>query len=56
MKTDPAKPRCPIVRVMVDPEGKAIDDPQLIQVSDGQGLAITNALGAEDAKELKDLA
>ena len=55
MKTDPTKPRCPIVRVLVDPEGKTLEDPQLIQVSDGQGLTISSALGADEAKELKEL-
>ena len=56
MKTDPTKPRCPIVRVVVDPEGKTIEDPQLIQVSDGQGLTISGALSADEAKELRELA
>jgi len=56
MKTDPTKPRCPIVRVILDPEGKTIDEPQMIQVSDGQGLTIAGVLGAEEAKELKELA
>jgi len=55
MKTDPTKPRCPIVRVLRDPEGKPIAEPQLVQVSDGQGLTIAGALGAEDAKELKEM-
>jgi HD-GYP domain-containing protein (c-di-GMP phosphodiesterase class II) len=56
MKTDPTKPRCPIVRVVIDPEGKALDEPQLIQVSDGQGLTIASALGGDEAKETKELA
>jgi HD-GYP domain-containing protein (c-di-GMP phosphodiesterase class II) len=55
-KTDPTKPRCPIVRVLVDPEGTTLAEPQLIQVSDGQGLTITAALGAEEAKEIRELA
>ena len=56
LKTDPAKPRCPVVKVVRDPEGNKLVDPQLIQVSDTQGLSITAVLTADDAKDIKELA
>jgi HD-GYP domain-containing protein (c-di-GMP phosphodiesterase class II) len=56
MRTDPAKPRCPVIRVMVSPEGKKLVDPPLVQVSDAQGLSIVGVLGPEDAAALKELA
>jgi HD-GYP domain-containing protein (c-di-GMP phosphodiesterase class II) len=55
MKTDPNKPRCPIVRVVLDPEGKKLVDPPLIQVTES-GISITGVLTAEEAKEIKELA
>ncbi|MGA2614244.1 MAG: HD-GYP domain-containing protein [Spirochaetia bacterium] len=56
MKTDPTRPRCPIVRVFVDPEGRKLPDPPLVQVTEGKGgLAITRVLGAEDAKIIRDM-
>jgi HD-GYP domain-containing protein (c-di-GMP phosphodiesterase class II) len=55
MKTDPAKPRCPVIRVMVSPEGKKLVNPPLVQVSDAQGLSIVGVLGPEDAAALKEL-
>jgi HD-GYP domain-containing protein (c-di-GMP phosphodiesterase class II) len=51
-KTDPIKPRCPMIRVMVDPEGKKLIDPPLIQVSDTDGLTITGVLTPDEAKTL----
>jgi HD-GYP domain-containing protein (c-di-GMP phosphodiesterase class II) len=56
VRTDPAKPRCPIVKVVFDPEGKKLGDPPLVQVSESQGLTIAGVLGAEEAKDIKDLA
>lgn len=55
MKTDPAKPRCPVVRVVFSPDGKKLIDPPLIQVSDTDGLTITGVLTPEEAKEAKAL-
>ncbi len=46
VKTDPAKPRCPIVKVVFDPDGKKLVDPPQIQVSDTDGLTITGVLSA----------
>jgi HD-GYP domain-containing protein (c-di-GMP phosphodiesterase class II) len=51
-KTDPAKPRCPMIRVVLDPEGKKLIDPPLIQVSDTEGLTITGVLTPEEARAL----
>ena len=34
VKTNPTKPRCPIVRVVFDPDGKKLVDPPQVQVSD----------------------
>ncbi len=54
MKTDSTKPRCPMVRVLVDAEGKRLVDPPLIQVTDGEGVTITGVLNAEEARSLKE--
>jgi HD-GYP domain-containing protein (c-di-GMP phosphodiesterase class II) len=51
-KTDPAKPRCPMIRVILDPEGKKLIDPPLIQVSETEGLAITGVLSPDEARAL----
>ncbi len=56
MKTDPARPRCPIVRVFVDPEGRKLPDPPLVQVTEGKGLAIARVLGTEEAKIIREMA
>jgi hypothetical protein len=56
LKTDPAKPRCPVVKVVRDPEGNKLVDPQLVQVSDTQGLSVTAVLTADEAKDIRDLA
>ncbi len=53
VKTDPTKPRCPIVKVIFDPDGKRLVDPPQIQVSDTEGLTITGVLTPEEAKEVK---
>jgi HD-GYP domain-containing protein (c-di-GMP phosphodiesterase class II) len=52
IKTDPTKPRCPTVKVILDPEGKRLVDPPLIKVSDGEGLTITGVLSPEEARTL----
>jgi hypothetical protein len=54
VKTDPTKPRCPIVRVVFDPDGKKLVDPPRVQVSDSEGLTITGVLAAEEAQQVKD--
>jgi HD-GYP domain-containing protein (c-di-GMP phosphodiesterase class II) len=55
MKTDSAKPRYPVVKVVLDPERKKLIDPPLIQVSETQGLNITAVLTGDEAKEVKEL-
>jgi HD-GYP domain-containing protein (c-di-GMP phosphodiesterase class II) len=55
VKTDPTKPRCPIVRVVLDPDGKKLVDPPLVQVSDAEGLTITGVLTADEAQQVKEL-
>jgi HD-GYP domain-containing protein (c-di-GMP phosphodiesterase class II) len=55
VKTDPTKPRCPVVRVVFDPDGKKLVDPPQVQVSDTDGLTITSVLTAEDAQQVKDI-
>lgn len=56
VKTDPAKPRCPIVRVVLDAGGKRVPEPPLVQVSDGDGVTISGVLSAEEAQAVKDQA
>ncbi len=56
VKTDTAKPRCPVVKVVLDPEGKTLVDPPLVQVSDTDGLAISGVLPPEEAARVKELA
>ncbi len=56
VKTDPTRPRCPIVRVLVDPDGKKLDEPPLVQVTEGKGLAISRVLASEEAKIIRDMA
>ncbi len=55
-KTDPLRPRCPIVRVVVDAKGTKLADPPLVQVTEGKGLAITRVLVPEEAKVIKEMA
>jgi HD-GYP domain-containing protein (c-di-GMP phosphodiesterase class II) len=55
VKTDPTKPRCPIVRVVFDPEGKKLIDPPMVQVSDTEGLTITGVLTADEAQQVKEI-
>jgi hypothetical protein len=56
VKTDPTRPRCPIVRVVVDPEGKKLADPPLVQVTEGKGLGIAHVLASEEAKIIREMA
>lgn len=55
MKTDPAKPRSPTVQVLLDPDGKRIEDPPFVQVSETDGLTITGVLTEEEAQQVKDI-
>jgi len=54
-KTDPTRPRCPIVRVLIDPNGNKLDDPPLVQVTEGKGLGIARVLGSEETKIIREL-
>ena len=56
VKTDPSKPRCPIVRVVLDSAGKKTAEAPLLQVADGgDGITITGVLPPEEAQQVKDL-
>lgn len=58
VKVDPDKPRCPIVRVTVDPEGHKVTDMPLIQTVDaatGDGVSIARVLSGEESREVKDI-
>jgi HD-GYP domain-containing protein (c-di-GMP phosphodiesterase class II) len=52
VKTDPASPRFPVVRVIVDPEGKTLTSPPLVQTSEAKGIGIAKALDPDEAREL----
>jgi HD-GYP domain-containing protein (c-di-GMP phosphodiesterase class II) len=56
LKTDPIKPRCPLVKVIIDASGTKLTAPPLVQVSDTDGLTIVGVLSAEEAAEVKSLA
>jgi len=56
MKTDPARPRFPIVRILVDQDGNKMVDPPLVQITEGRGLGIARVLAAEEAKIIRDMA
>ena len=45
VKTDPARPRFPIVRILVDPDGNKMVDPPLVQITEGRGLGISAGAG-----------
>ncbi len=56
IKTDPDKPRCPVVKVTIDPEGKKLSDSPLIQTSDGaegKGIVIQRVLSGDEAQEVR---
>jgi len=56
VKTDPAKPRSPVVKVLVDPQGKKLVDPPLVQTTEGKGLSISRVMSQEEAKAIRDSA
>ena len=56
IKTDPAKPRCPFVRVVFDPAGQKTSEAPVVQVSDGgDGVTISGVLPPQEAQQVKDL-
>jgi HD-GYP domain-containing protein (c-di-GMP phosphodiesterase class II) len=57
IKTDPEKPRCPQVKVTVDPDGKKLASPALIQTSDNadaKGIAVVRVLSMDEAKSIRN--
>jgi len=54
VKTDSAKPRSPSVLVLVDPNGKKIPEPTVVQVAEAGGLTITGVLTAEEAQQVRE--
>ena len=59
VKVDPDKPRCPIVKVTIDPDGNRVADMPLIQtteVAQGEGISIVRVLSADESKEVKGIA
>lgn len=55
VKTDPTRPRCPVVRVLVDQQGNKLPDPPLVQITEGKGLGIARVLGADEAKLIRQM-
>ncbi len=56
VKTDPEKPRCPLVRVLQDGERKKLASPPLVQITEsaeGKGISIVGVLSPEESAELK---
>jgi HD-GYP domain-containing protein (c-di-GMP phosphodiesterase class II) len=56
VKTDPEKPRCPVVKVLRDGDGNKLASPPLVQIAESteeKGVSITGVLSAEEAAELK---
>jgi putative nucleotidyltransferase with HDIG domain len=44
VKTNPKNPKCPIVRILIDKNGKQLTDPVLVQTSENSGISIWRAL------------
>jgi HD-GYP domain-containing protein (c-di-GMP phosphodiesterase class II) len=53
-KTDPSSPRHPIVKVVIDPQGKSIAVPPLVQTAESGGVGIARVLSSEEAAGLPD--
>jgi HD-GYP domain-containing protein (c-di-GMP phosphodiesterase class II) len=56
IKTDPEKPRCPVVKVTIDPDGKKLTESKMIQTSDGiegKGIVIQRVLSGDEAQEVR---
>lgn len=52
VRTDPARPRCPVVRVLADPAGKRPTKTLLLQSEDKGGVSVSRALTPAEVKEL----
>ncbi len=44
VKTNPKNPKCPIVRILIDKNGKQLTDPVIVQTSEDSGISIWRAL------------
>jgi HD-GYP domain-containing protein (c-di-GMP phosphodiesterase class II) len=56
VKTDPEKPRCPVVKILFDGEGRKLASPPLVQISESteeKGISISKVLSGEEAADLK---
>jgi HD-GYP domain-containing protein (c-di-GMP phosphodiesterase class II) len=51
--TDPEKPRHPLVRVLVDEQGKLLRNPPLLQLKKENGLRITRPLNNSEIEEMQ---
>jgi HD-GYP domain-containing protein (c-di-GMP phosphodiesterase class II) len=52
VRTDPARPRCPVVRVLTDPAGKRPTKTLLLQSEEAGGVSVVRALTPAEVKEL----
>jgi HD-GYP domain-containing protein (c-di-GMP phosphodiesterase class II) len=52
VRTDLARPRCPVVRVLADPEGRRPTKTLLLQTEEAGGVSVVRALTAAEAREL----
>jgi hypothetical protein len=56
VKTDPERPRCPVVKILFDGEGRKLASPPLVQISESteeKGISISKVLSGEEAADLK---
>jgi len=51
-KAQPARPRCPIVRVLAEPSGKRPTKTLLLQSEEAGGVSVVRALTPAEVKEL----
>jgi len=56
VRTDSAKPRCPVVKVLSDQDGRPVVEPQMIRVSENHGVSISRVLKPEEVGDLRQRA
>ncbi|HET6487087.1 MAG TPA: HD domain-containing phosphohydrolase [Spirochaetia bacterium] len=56
VRTDSAKPRCPVVKVLADQDGRPVVEPQLVRVSENHGVSISRVLKPEEVGDLRQRA